>query len=793
MSETTPTKPQRWPTRAVERLKHWALTAWQKAGPATLVGLLVIGFALGYWLAPRRAAAPRPASEKKEEEAPAQHVRIWTCSMHPQIRQPKPGLCPICAMELIPLVEEPQEEGTSLRRFVTTEAARKLMQVETSPVERKFVSATVRMVGKVDYDEARLAYITAWVAGRIDRLYVDFTGITVRPGDHMVYIYSPDLRTSQEEFLIAYRHWQAAKQSGDADNITSAQAILDATRKKLELWGILPAQIEQLQKSGRADDHVTIYAPVGGIVIHKNAQEGMYVQTGTRIYTIADLSQVWVKLDAYESDLLWVRYGQEVAFTTEAYPGEEFRGRISFIDPVLNAKTRTVKVRVDVPNAAGKLKPEMFVRAVVQARVAAGGRVMSPDLSGKWMCPMHPSIVKDVAGKCDICEMPLVPTESLGYVPVHEVEAAQPLVIPASAPLITGTRAIVYIEVPDAKKPTFVGRQVVLGPRAGDYYLVRHGLQEGERVVTQGNFRIDSALQILARPSMMSPDTEGAAAPTEGMQVPAGFRAQLRTLQSAHAALAGSIAAEDLDKVRAAFRALGDALDKVDAAALTGQALLQWNELAMLLKNDSVVGATAQDLKAAREEAAALKGHLARLEEHFGLATGAPARVVEAPAAFKAQLAKVLEGYFAVQTALAGDDLIAAVAAVQQAAKAVDAVDMKALAPEAHMAWMRELPSLRKAIEETQGGKDIVKARAGFALLSDEMARLVRVFGLAAERPIHILHCPMAFNNRGANWLQLDTEVRNPYFGAAMFRCGEVTETLAAPSQGDGGARNEHP
>lgn len=699
MSEPAPTEAQSGVARGVERLKRWAASAWQKAGPLALVGLLVLGFALGYWLAPRRAAALQPDGERKEAAPAAKKASMWTCSMHPQIRQPRPGRCPICAMDLIPLAEEPQEEeaaAASPRRFVTTEAARKLMRIETSPVERKFVAATVRMVGKVDYDETRLAYITAWVGGRIDRLYVDFTGISVRPGDHMVYLYSPELRTGQEEFLIAWRHWQAAKQGGDADNIASAQAILDATRKKLELWGILPAQIERLQKSGRGEDHMTIYSPVGGIVIHKNAQEGMYVQTGSRIYTIADLSQVWVKLDAYESDLLWLRYGQDVAFTTEAYPGEEFRGRIAFIDPVLHARTRTVKVRVDVANPAGKLKPEMFVRAVVEARVAAGGRVMAPDLSGKWMCPMHPSVVKEDADNCDLCEMPLVTTESLGFVPVHEAESAKPLVIPASAPLITGTRAVVYVEAPDAERPTFGGREIVLGPRAGDYYLVRRGLAEGERVVTRGNFKIDSALQILARPSMMAPE-------------------------------AGTPATAPPPKV-------GPPPEK-----------------------------------------------------------GAPVAAVEAPDAFKAQLAKVLDGYFAAQAALAADELKAAIAAVQRAAKAVAAVDMQALPPEAHAAWMRELPSLQKALSDIEGAKDITAARSGFSLFSDEMARLVRMFSLAAQRPVHVLQCPMAFNNRGATWLQLDTEVRNPYFGAAMFRCGDVRETIGAPSAGDKGARHEHP
>jgi Cu(I)/Ag(I) efflux system membrane fusion protein len=376
-------------------------------------------------------------------------------------------------------------------------------------VERKFVTAEIRMVGKIDYDETRVKYITSWVPGRIDRLYVDYTGITVSKGDHMVYLYSPELLSSQAELL------QAAKAAGNlkpgASELInkSILATLEAVREKLRLLGLTEEQITEIEKSGEPVDHLTIYAPIGGVVIHKNATEGMYVQTGTKIYTIVDLSRLWVKLDAYESDMMWIRYGQEVEFETEAYPGEVFRGVISFIDPVLDAKTRTVKLRVNVENPEGKLKPEMFVRAVVRAKVAQGGQVMDKAMGGKWICPMHPEIVKNESGSCDICGMDLVTTESLGYVMV-DAGGEAPLVIPASAPLVTGKRAVVYVQVPERETPTYEGREVVLGPRAGDYYIVKSGLAEGEIVVTNGNFKIDSALQIQARPSMMNPEPEKA-------------------------------------------------------------------------------------------------------------------------------------------------------------------------------------------------------------------------------------------------------------------------------------------
>jgi len=462
--------------------------------------LVGIAFLAGYFFN-SVLQKPRPGSE--QIQSGSQEVsQWWTCSMHPQIRQPKPGKCPICFMDLIPVSVTSGE--IEQRQISLSQEAVKLMEIETSVVERKFVTTEVRMVGKIDYDETRVKNITAWVPGRIDRLYVDFTGITVSKGDHMVYLYSPQLISAQAELLQAARAATNIKTDGSDLINRSIRATLEAAREKLRLLGLTQQQIVDIEKTAQPVDHITIYAPIGGLVIHKNAAEGMYVDTGTIIYTIADLSRLWVKLDAYESDLPWIRYGQKIEFTTQAYPGEIFKGTISFIAPVLNPNTRTVKLRVNVDNPDGKLKPEMFVRAVVRANVAKGGRVMDPEMSGKWICPMHPDIVKTQAANCDICGMDLVTTESLGYVKV-DTPAEAPLVIPASAPLITGTRAVVYVQIPQTEKPTYQGREVVLGPRAGDYYIVESGLEEGEIVVTHGNFKIDSELQIQAKPSMMNP------------------------------------------------------------------------------------------------------------------------------------------------------------------------------------------------------------------------------------------------------------------------------------------------
>jgi Cu(I)/Ag(I) efflux system membrane fusion protein len=598
---------------------------------AVTIGIL-IGVIMHWGLSPAQVGGQETAAASSQT-APAKEIAYWTCSMHPQIRMPKPGLCPICGMKLIPVYKEAQAETSSMRRFTTSESAKALMDIETAPVERKFVPTTIRMVGKVEYDETKLAYITAWVPGRLDRLYVDYTGVPVTKGDHMVYMYSPELLSAQEELIQASRAVQniEASKSDIVRQVTAG--TLEAAREKLRLLGLTAEQVSEVEKRGTASDHITIYAPISGIVVHKNALEGMYVNTGTRIYTVADLSHVWVKLDAYESDLSWLRYGQQVQFTTVSFPGDVFTGTISFIDPVLDPVTRTVKVRVDVPNPDGKLKPEMFVKAQVKAYVAAGGRVMDPRLAGKWICPMHPSVIKDGPGKCDICGMPLVRTESLGYVSAEADEAVKPLVIPASAALVTGTRAIVYVEVPDANKPTYEGREIVLGPRAGDYYIVKNGLEEGQRVVTKGNFKIDSALQIQAQPSMMTPEGGGSSGhmrmamskPSaqmtgqESVALPDVSRQQLDDVVAASGVVLDAVNELDLSQIRLAFAELGKTLDQVDMELLEGHLHAMWMEMSMRLSNDAVEGKQVQTVQDAQRVAESLKSNIAVLRSKFGL------------------------------------------------------------------------------------------------------------------------------------------------------------------------------
>ncbi|MDD2598129.1 MAG: efflux RND transporter periplasmic adaptor subunit [Kiritimatiellae bacterium] len=567
------------------------------------LGLLLVAFLIGRWTVPAAMSSATPEMDGKGHTQNAE-PEVWTCSMHPQIKLPKKGKCPICFMDLIMLEKDSDNDGE--RELSVSQYSAKLMELESSPVIRKFAQAEIRMVGMVDYDETRVSYISAWIPGRLDRLFVDYTGIPVRKGDHMVKIYSPDLLTAQEELLQSIKVSSTLMESESEIMRRTALTTVTAAREKLRLWGFTAEQIAAIEKSGTPAEHMTIYSPGAGIVIHKNVQEGMYVETGTKIYTIADLSKVWIQLDAYESDLNWLRYGGAVEFTTATDPGKTFEGTISFIDPIINSSTRTAKVRVIVDNPTLELKPGMFVRAIARPMVAQDGSVMNSELAGKWISPMHPEVIKDGPGSCDVCGMPLVTAESLGYVADNQQNA--PLLIPVSAAMKTGKRAVVYVEVPESDKPTYEGREIEVGLRLGDYYVVQDGLAEGERVVTRGAFKLDAELQIRAKPGMMSPQEEAhsghdaaliADKTLTPLATPMEFSMQLGAVVDAYFEIHKQLAGDAPAGAKDAAVTMKEKLEQVNMGLLDHDAHMVWMEH---LKNlNRVVGKLAKEDKIVRQ------------------------------------------------------------------------------------------------------------------------------------------------------------------------------------------------
>jgi Cu(I)/Ag(I) efflux system membrane fusion protein len=601
----------------------------------TVITALLVGIIAGYFIR-NSFSTSRPHKNSTLQKEP-EKITSWTCSMHPQIRQPKPGKCPICFMDLIPVKQDflgSQNENIPVLKL--SPRAEKMAGVQTEPVRRKVVKVEVRLLGIVDFDESLIAYITARMPGRIDKLYVDYTGISVQKGDHMAEYFSPELMVAQKELLLAMKDYRKNKEN-KSNIYADADKNLKSVLKKFEIWGLTKENIDKIIKSGEVANHLTLYAPVSGIVIHKNATEGKYFETGDRLFTIANLSKVWIMLEAYETDIPWLRYGQEVTFTTESCPGEVFKGRISFIDPVLNPQTRTVKVRVDASNLAGKLKPEMFVNAVVYSKVSQTGKVIDPHLAGKWICPMHPSVIKDSAGNCDICGMKLVKAESLGYSPADE-KGSIPLVIPASAPLITGKRAVVYLASKD-KPGTYYGQEVVLGPRAGNYYIVDKGLKEGDLVVVNGNFKIDSALQILARPSMMSEKKKNTqknetVVKVKDTNVALSFKDELDGLYSAYFDIQKALAADKLKDAKEASKKLNGFISKVSHAKLNHETMKKWHKLKSSIQTEADEISNAKNITKARETFSALSTDIYELCRKFGTSGKFPVYRFFCPMAF---------------------------------------------------------------------------------------------------------------------------------------------------------------
>ena len=510
---------------------------------------------------------------------PESKILFWTCSMHPQIKRDKPGRCPICDMELTPMREEAGGgEKASLR---LGERARQLASVQTTSVNYRKLTKSIFTVGKIDYDESSVAHVTAWVSGRTDKLYVNFTGTIVKKGEHLIYMYSPDLLSTQEEYLLAYRGIEKLKDSPIPEVISSSKTLLENTRQRLLLWGITEEQINELERTQTPQTHLTIYAPIGGTIISKDAFEGMYFETGDMLFTIADLSGVWLYLDIYEYDLPWVRYGQDIEVITESYPGDVFHGTVVFIDPFLNEVTRSVKVRINMDNREGKLKPGMYVNARLKVKLESEGVTIDSKIMGKYMCPMHPEVISDKEENCPECGMKLeliggktgvfvpglipqlyecpmkckgsvfgepgnclkcekvlikikdengqgerevyvcsehidVRTGLPGECPVCQRKLKMKketgvLAIPHSAVLFTGKRNLVYVE---KEEGNYVPRDVVLGPKADEYYPVIKGLSVGEKVVTDGNFLIDSQMQLLGKPSLLFPEGSAIEKPT---------------------------------------------------------------------------------------------------------------------------------------------------------------------------------------------------------------------------------------------------------------------------------------
>ncbi len=401
---------------------------------------LIIGLLAGWLIFGVNRSNSHDDHEQDKTEIHADIV--WTCSMHPQVRQNEPGSCPICGMDLIPLEDDPDDDSDPMSIRMSP-AAMQLAGVTTAIVGRTEPVKQLQLNGKVQIDERRVNSQSSHTPGRIEKLLVNFTGEFVNRGQTVAYIYSPELVTAQEELLEAQKIAESQPQ------------LFSAAKWKLRNWKLSDSQIENILNSGEIMKEFPIKADVSGYVTSKMKNSGDYVSGGETIYEITDLSVVWVQFDLYESDISLVNIGDPVEFSIYSIPGESFQGTISFIDPLIDPVTRVAKARIEYKNTRGELKPEMFVSGVIEA---------------------------ELAGK------------------------SNSLVVPKTAVMWTGKRSVAYVKTASEQGVRFTMREISLGLALGDSYLIESGLEEGEEIAVHGTFSIDAAAQLAGKPSMMNPE-----------------------------------------------------------------------------------------------------------------------------------------------------------------------------------------------------------------------------------------------------------------------------------------------
>ena len=497
----------------------------------------------------------------------------WICPMMCVPPSSEPGRCPVCGMELVEAAPDGGGDGKSV---TLDPAARRLAGIQMAEVKLETLTREVRTVGELTFDEGRDATIAAYADGRLEKLFADYVGVPVEKGDDLAVLYSPELYTAQREYLSA-RDAIASGRGADAE--LSRQLAVAARDKLIEL-GMTADQINALRERGTAETRLRIRSPLGGTVVAKLKSEGEYISRGAPILKVADLSAVWLMLELFPEDAAAVRFGTKVRARVRGLPGEEFVGRVAFVDPVVDPDTRTVGVRAEMNNPGGRLRPGDLATATVEVPAVPPGPgelVYDPDLAGKWVSPMHPQIVRDGPGDCPVCGMDLVPAGELGFAESRSADRTV-LTVPRDAVLRAGTNSVVYVETDPGR---FELRNVELGPTAGGRTVVLGGLDAGEAVATGGNFLIDSQMQLAGNPSLIDPTrAEPLEEPADGpMELPAdgalivadATGAALDDLFAAYFAVQKALAADETPPADA-IAALDDAADRLDAADLAAAA-----------------------------------------------------------------------------------------------------------------------------------------------------------------------------------------------------------------------------
>jgi Cu(I)/Ag(I) efflux system membrane fusion protein len=514
-----------------------------------LLGLtLVVGILLG---------ALFFGGDSKEEEEKTEvtsKVEVWTCSMHPQIRQPEPGDCPICGMDLIPL--ESGNDAADPDAISMSESAMIIAGISTYKVGNTDGIKEISLNGKIEVNEKRVYSQSSHIPGRIEKIQVSFVGEYVKKGQVVAYVYSPELASAQQELIEAYSVKDIQPQ------------LFESVKTKLKNWKVSDATINNIISSGKTQDKFPIYADVSGYIIKKNVELGDYLQKGQTLYDVADLSTVWVLFEIYESDMGWIKKGNKVNYTIASFPGENFSGTISFIDPFINPMTRIAKARVEVANTGLKFKPEMFVSGTIKTKLDTKKATLS---------------------------------------------------VPKTAVMWTGKRSIVYIKNESEKGISFKLREVTLGPLLGNDYIIEEGLEIGEEIVANGTFNVDAAAQLAGKPSMMNLEggkvntghNQGDATMTmsddkkvvlkeEKTTISAEAKKVLQPLYKSYFELKDALTKDDFNSAKKALLELEKSFGKVNMSVFKGESHKVWMNYQTELKKQTLHATHIKNIKELR-------------------------------------------------------------------------------------------------------------------------------------------------------------------------------------------------
>jgi len=528
---------------------------------AAIGGTLILGILSG-WLF-FGGSESTSSNIANEDHSASEHEAgtVFTCSMHPQIRQDKPGSCPICGMELIPLAKDDAADGISLDAVVLSASAMKIAEVEISVIEKKLAFKEVVLPGTVRPDERRIHELTAHFPGRIEKLMVNYTGQRVRKGQVLATIFSPELVTSQKELFEAIKYKESNPQ------------FYTASRNKLKLWLFTDKQIDEIVQSGEVQFYFKILSPGTGTVTKRNISQGDHVMEGMSMFQIIDLRHLWVEFDAYESDIPWIKMGSKVNVSIKSIPGKVFESKITFIDPVLDENTGTTVVRTELDNKAGTLRPGMFAQASIQSMLSKEDAIL----------------------------------------------------VPKSAVLWTGKKSVVYIKEDHGETYAFHYREITLGEDTGTFYVVVDGLSAGESVVTNGAFKIDAAAQLKGSQSMMNPEggkqslghnhggkdddnanngvemnMDESKGTSSVLDVDDKFKRQFGEVVMAYLELKDAFVATDSKKAAVGSSAVKLAMGKVDMALLKGDAHNMWMDMMKNINNAANKISGSSDVEAQR-------------------------------------------------------------------------------------------------------------------------------------------------------------------------------------------------